>query len=197
MDSNKPVEKFIEKHPNWKEALIKLREILLSTELEETIKWGAPVYSLNGKNVVGMGAFKSYVGLWFFQGTFLKDAKKVLVNAQDGKTKALRQLRFASEIEIDLDLLKSYIDEAIQNQKEGKEIKPDTKKSLIVPTELQAEIDTDSELKSSFEKFTPGKQREFAGYISEAKQEITRFKRVKKIIPLIKEGIGLNDKYRK
>ena len=52
--------------------------------LEENVKWGTPVYSLNGKNVVGITAFKSYVGLWFFQGIFLKDPFKYLVNAQEG-----------------------------------------------------------------------------------------------------------------
>ena len=61
----------------------------METELLETIKWGVPVYTLNDKNVLGMGAFKSYVGIWFFQGAFLDDPQKKLINAQEGKTKAL------------------------------------------------------------------------------------------------------------
>ena len=62
---------------NGKEILIVLREIIRSTELIETLKWGGPVYTLGGKNVVGIGSFKSYVGLWFFQGAFLKDEEKL------------------------------------------------------------------------------------------------------------------------
>jgi len=197
MQANKTVEDFLSKQDRWKSALHRLREILQQSELEETITWGAPVYTLNGKNVVGMGAFKSYVGLWFFQGTFLKDEKKVLVNAQDGKTKALRQMRFGSEEEIDVAIIKSYVEEAIQNQKAGKEIKPDTKKPLVIPVELQNVLNDDPDLLSAFEKFTPGKKREFADHITDAKQEATRLKRVDKIIPMIKEGTGLNDKYRK
>ena len=197
MQSNKTVDQFLAKHERWYNALIKLREILLGTELEETIKWGAPVYALKGKNVVGMGAFKNYVGLWFFQGAFLNDTKNRLVNAQDGKTKALRQMRFNSEDEIDTALVKEYVDEAIQNQKAGKEIKPDTKKELIIPSELQNALDGDSELLLAFEQFTPGKKREFADHVSDARQEATRLKRTEKIIPMIKGGIGLNDKYRK
>ena len=127
MQSKITVEDYLNKHQDWKKPLTKFREILLGTDLEETIKWGAPVYSLHGKNVVGTGAFKTYVGLWFFQGAFLKDPAGLLVNAQDGKTKALRQLRFTTKEEIDYDLVKKYIREAIQNQKAGKEIKPDTK----------------------------------------------------------------------
>ena len=197
MQSKNTVETYLTKHEKWGKILTKFREILLSTELEETIKWGAPVYMINGKNVVGMGAFKSYVGLWFFQGSFLEDHAGLLVNAQDGKTKALRQLRFTCEDEIDFNIIKSYIDEAIQNQKAGKELKPDTKKPLLVPKELKSILESDADLKHKFENFTPGKQREFADHISEAKQETTRIKRVQKIIPMIKAGTGLNDKYRK
>jgi uncharacterized protein YdeI (YjbR/CyaY-like superfamily) len=197
MQSQTTVEDFLAKQVRWKEALIKFREILLNTELDESIKWGSPVYHLGGKNVLGIGAFKSYVGLWFFQGALLKDPKKLLVNAQDGKTKAQRQLRFTSEEEINYYLVKAYIDEAIQNQKAGKEIKADTNKLLIIPDELKSALKADMGLKTSFEQFTPGKQREFAEYVMEAKQEVTRLKRLEKVIPMIKDGIGLNDKYRK
>lgn len=196
MQAQKTVEDFLAKHNRWNESLIKFREILLNTELEESIKWGIPVYSLNGKNVLGIGAFKSYVGLWFYQGTFLTDPKKVLINAQDGKTKAMRQFRFASEDDIDLAMVKSYIDEAIRNQKAGKEMKTDVSKPIVIPKELQAVLQADKQLKSAFDQFTPGKQREFADHVSEAKQEATRIKRVDKILPLIRKGIGLNDKYR-
>jgi len=191
------VDEFIAKQSNWQEVLTTFRKILLSTELEENIKWGAPVYSLKGKNVVGMGVFKSYVGLWFFQGAFLKDPKKVLINAQDGKTKAQRQLRFTFEDEIEFGVVKAYIHEAIQNQKAGKEFKPNLKKPIVIPHEMQSAFEKDTDLKNAFDTFTPGKKREFAEYISEARQEATRLKRLEKVIPMIKEGIGLNDKYRK
>jgi len=197
MAAKKTVEEYLAKHEQWRGALQKFRLILLGSKLEETIKWGAPVYTLNGKNVVGMGAFKSYVGLWFFQGAFLSDEQKLLVNAQEGKTKALRQMRFSSENEIDEDLVRSYVLEAIYNQKAGKEIKPSVKKPLIIPSELQLALEGDQDLKTAFEGYTPGKQREFANHVSEAKQEATRLKRVEKIIPMIKSGIGLNDRYRK
>ena len=67
---------------------MKFREIILATELAETIKWGIPVYTLGGKNVLEMCAFQSYVGIWFYQGSFLNDPNKKLVNAREGKTKA-------------------------------------------------------------------------------------------------------------
>lgn len=55
---------------------------------------GVRLYILNGKNVIGLGAFKNHFAIWFFNGVFLKDEKQLLTNAQEGKTKALRQMHF-------------------------------------------------------------------------------------------------------
>ena len=189
-------EAYIEGHPHWQQELIKLRSILLTTEVKETIKWGSPVYTINNKNVVGIGAFKSYVGIWFFQGVFLEDKKKVLINAQEGVTKGLRQWRFNSEKDIDEKLILEYVAEAIQNQKDGKEIKPAKKKPLILPEELIKYFSENKNVKEAFDKFTPGKKKEFAEYISEAKREATKMKRLDKITPLILAGTGLNDRYK-
>ena len=196
MDRNKTVEEFISKKSERKEALKKLRSILSSTEMEETVKWGAPTYTVQGKNVVGLGAFKSYVGIWFFQGVFLKDADNVLINAQDGKTKGLRQWRFNSVDDINEDLVLQYVNEAIQNQKEGKEIKPEKSKKVEIPEELLSALKAEVTLKESFEKLTPFKQKEYAEYITTAKREVTKMSRLEKIKPMILEGIGLHDKYR-
>jgi len=197
MKSYKTVDEYILNVQNGKEILIVLREIILSTELKETIKWGAPVYALNDKNVVGIGSFKSYVGLWFYQGVFLNDEAGVLINANEGVTKALRQWRFTTVDEIDDQLILRYVNEAIQNQKLGKEFKPDRNKPLIIPAELIQIFEEDKELEICFNQFALGRQREFADFVSSAKQAETRQSRVQKIIPLILDNIGLNDKYRK
>jgi uncharacterized protein YdeI (YjbR/CyaY-like superfamily) len=80
------VEEYIEVNSHFGEALMLLRQIINSTELEETLKWSAPVYTLNSKNVLGLGAFKNHFGIWFFNGVFLKDEKQLLSVAQE-KTK--------------------------------------------------------------------------------------------------------------
>ena len=87
--------------------------------------------------------------------------------------------------------------EAIQNQKDGKEIKPDKKKPLIITDALKAKLEQDANLKESFESLTPGKQRDYAEYIESAQREETKMNRLVKIIPMINQGIGLNDKYKK
>ena len=92
----------------------RLRAILDATPLTAEIKWGAPCYTFNGKNVVGLMAFKSYFGLWFHQGVALKDEASVLINAQEGKTKALRQWRMTSVKDIKPAIVKRYLKEAIE-----------------------------------------------------------------------------------
>ena len=122
MKSAKSVDEYIADAGTWKSELKRLREILRSTELQEDVKWGGPCYTYDGKNVVGMAGFKSYFGLWFHQGALLKDQKKVLMNAQEGKTKALRQWRMQTAKDIKPALVKSYVKEAIKLTKEGKKI---------------------------------------------------------------------------
>jgi len=191
------IEEYIELHPKWGILLFELRKMLLTTELEENIKWNSPVYSLNSKNVVGLGVFKNHAGIWFFQGVFLDDAQNKLVNAQEGKTKGLRQWRFESKEVHNISLVKSYVLEAIENQKLGKEIKAERNKELILPTILMDVLNKNSWVKSCFEKLSLSKQREYAAYISEAKRETTKTSRLEKITPLIEAGKGLHDKYKK
>ncbi|MFV8355719.1 YdeI/OmpD-associated family protein [Flavobacterium sp. XS1P32] len=61
---------------------------------------------------------------------------------------------------------------------------------------LQEEFNTDPNLAQAFEKFSPYKQYEFLEYIETAKLKETKLSQIEKIKPMIKESIGLNDKYR-
>ena len=190
----------MEKNPwnktnQWENELEQLHAIIRKTPLVETTKWGGPVYTYNNKNVVGIGGFKSYFGIWFFNGVFLKDEKKILINANEENTKSLRQMRFNSVKEIDEKLILAYIKEAIEIEEKGLVI-PKEKKETIIPELLQNELDRNSELNDKFNTFSPYKQREFIEYIITAKQEKTQISRLQKVILMILEGRGLNNKYR-
>ncbi len=186
----------MERKEYWQEEVEMLKAIIAKTELVETTKWGASVYIFNGQNVVSGGGFKSFFVLWFYNGVFLSDNYKVLVNASEGKTKALRQWRFTSKNEINEKRILEYNKEAIENEKQGKRWKPEKSGILVIPDLLKKALKNDSKLKICFEKLTPFKQKEFAAYISEAKREDTRISRLEKIKPMIIQGIGLHDKYR-
>ncbi|WP_417856897.1 YdeI/OmpD-associated family protein [Xanthomarina gelatinilytica] len=190
------VEEYIEENSRFGEALSLLRDLINTTELEETLKWNAPVYTLNGKNVVGLGAFKNHFGIWFFNGVFLKDKNNLLEQAQE-KTKGLRQMRFESIDDIDKHAVLAYVREAIENQKLGKEIKPEKKgKTIVIPKELQIALETNKNFQAAFKALTPGKQREYCEHIASAKQEKTKMSRLEKIKPMILKGMGLFDKYK-
>jgi uncharacterized protein YdeI (YjbR/CyaY-like superfamily) len=179
----------------WGEELALLRGIIQKTELIETNKWGGEVYTINNKNVLGIAGFKNYFTLWFWNGVFLKDEGKVLVNANEGVTKGLRQWRFSSSDDVNEKLVLQYINEAIANEKAGLSIKPE-KKDVLRCNFFERELNKDSNLNVAFEKFSPYKQKEFWEFMATAKQEKTKITRLEKIKPMILDGIGLNDKYR-
>lgn len=191
------VDDYISNAACWQEELVRLRDILRSTPLTEEVKWGGPCYTWNGKNVVGLGAFKSYFGLWFHQGVLLKDDNNVLINAQKGKTRALRQWRMTSATEIKPAVIGRYIKEAISHVDAGREIKANRAAPLEVPAMLQGAMRRSKGATAAFRALRPGLQREYAEYIASAKRDETKRNRIARILPMIAAGIGLNDKYRR
>ncbi len=190
------VDAYLAEAGQWQPQIKILRAVLLDCGLEETVKWGAPCYAWKGKNVVGLGAFKSYLGLWFHQGALLTDDAGVLINAQEGKTRAQRQWRFQMDDKLDRALIKLYVVEAIDLVERGRAVAPERNKALALPTELTQALARDKVAKEAFKALSPGKQREYAEHIGSAKQEGTRLRRLEKALPMILAGVGLNDKYR-
>lgn len=190
-------EQYVDRHPQWQSALGLLRQEILNSRLQETIKWGAPVYTLQKQNVVGIAGFKNYVGLWFYQGVFLTDKHKLLINAQEGKTKGLRQIRYRSLEEINVAIVREYIKEAIENEKAGKRISISRDQPLEIDPTLKKVFEENPDVFKAFEALTKGKQKEFAEHVISAKRESTKLSRIDKIVPMIISGVGLNDKYRK
>ncbi len=195
MKRHKTVEAFLKESGQWKAELTRLREILLSTGLEETVKWGAPCYSHGEKNLVGIGGFKSYFGLWFFQGALLADKKKLLI-AGGENTRAMRQMRFESAKEIDEKVIRSYVKESVELSSKGVEIKARKDIPLEVPSELTAALKKNKAAKTAFDKMSKSCRREYSEYIATAKQDATKQRRLEKILAMIEAGGGLNDKYK-
>ncbi len=196
MNKARTVDDYISNAGDWQAELSRLREILQSTELEEDVKWGGPCYTYDGKNVVGMAGFKSYFGLWFHQGALLRDQKNVLINAQEGKTKTLRQWRMQTAREIKPAIIKSYVKEAIKLVKQGKQVAPARKDPFVVPAELMKALRSNKKAGNKFKSLRLGLQREYADYVADAKREETKLRRIEKILPMIGAGAGLHDKYR-
>ncbi len=189
-------EEYVNLEESFQDELNWLRDLLLNTELEETIKWYIPTYCWKNKNVVGLFRMKDGISVWFHQGVFLTDTYNLLINANEEKTKGMRSIKIMKVNDVSEEILRDYIIEAIENQKDGKEIKIE-KGKVVEPPILLIEALKKNNTVHLFEKFSQSKQNEFSEYILGAKREETKINRLEKIIPMIEEGIGLNDKYRK
>lgn len=192
---NPKVNEYISKANKWNEEFKELRKIILECELlTEEVKWNHPCYTLEGKNIVIMHGFKNYCALLFPKGVLLKDAHKILIQ-QTKNVQAARQIRFTNVQEIVKleNVLKEYIQEAIEVEKAGLKIEPKKTTEYKIPDELQSKFDEIPALKTAFKKLTPGRQRAYILYFSDAKQSKTRERRVERYIEKILDGKGLND----
>lgn len=198
------VEQYLQNHQNWAGILKELRAIILDFSLQETIKWGSPVYCFKNTNLIGLAAFKNHAAIWFFRGDLLNDSQNKLEKAQE-KTKYLRQWRFTEQYitHEEKAILRSYIQDMIDKIKQNS-VPKSTKSnptsipaSPELPVELAQALKDDNDLLKAFQNLPPYKQKEFITHIVEAKRDATRLKRLIKCIPMIKQGNGLNDKYRK
>ncbi|MGB0916661.1 MAG: YdeI/OmpD-associated family protein [Flavobacteriales bacterium] len=173
-----------EKANDWQRPILDtVRKCVLACGLKEEIKWGIPSYNHHG-NVLGFAAFKHHCGLWFHEGALLKDKAKVLQNAQEGKTTAMRQWRFEEGDTVDEKLLKQYVSEASLNMEKG--IKTPKKKIVVeVPGLLQKAMEAEPEVLEYFNSLAPSHRREYAQHISEAKQEATQLRRLDKSMKLL------------
>lgn len=194
MKTNPKVDDFISKAKTWQEEYIALRNIVLDCGLTEDYKWMHPCYTLDNKNVVLIHGFKNYCALLFHKGALLKDPKGILIQ-QTENVQAARQIRFTSVQEImamESDL-KAYIQQAIEVEKAGLVVALKTNEDYDMPEELLAKFDELPALKLAFEALTPGRQRAYIFYFSQAKQAKTRVSRIEKYTQQILDGKGLND----
>lgn len=179
---------------NWTEELKLLRKIILDCGLTEESKWGVPCYTFQKSNVLILAAFNYYCSISFFKGALLSDDHKILTKPGEN-TQAARLLKFTNVQEIAKlkAIIKAYIFEAIEVEKEGLEVV--LKKNLApIPVELQTQFDNDPTFRAAFEGLTPGRQRGYILYFSAPKQSKTREARIAKCTPKILNGKGLNDR---
>ena len=193
-EMNPAVDFYFEKDNKWQEEIRKLRKIVLDCGLTEELKWGCPCYTFENSNIVLIHVFKEYCALLFFKGALLQDADGILIQ-QTENVQSARQVRFTNAREIDKlkTSLKAYIYEAIEVERAGLKVKLKKTKEFTVPEEFQKKLDKNPALKTAFEALTPGRQRGYLFYFSQAKQSKTRESRVEKSIRQILQGKGLDD----
>ena len=191
---NSKVDEFLSKATRWQEEMTKLRQIALDCQLTEDIKWGKPCYTYNDCNVIIIHGFKEYCALLFLKGALLADSEKILLQ-QTENVQAARQIRFTNLQDIVKleNAIKAYIFEAIEVEKAGLKVELKKTSEYNLSEEFQQKLEQMPELRTAFEALTPGRQRAYIFYFSQAKQSKTRETRIENYIPKILSGKGLDD----
>lgn len=190
---NAKVDAYIDRSTKWPEVMARLRSILLGCGLTEEIKWGKPCFGQDGHNIAIFQEMKDFLALMFFKGALLSDPDGVLEEQGPNSRSALR-ICFTSTDDVNrlADTVKAYVEEAIDVEEAGLQVAPAP--VLPPPEELQNRLETDPAFKAAFEALTPGRQREYNLYFSDAKQSKTRTARVDKYAPKILAGKGFRDR---
>ncbi len=178
----------------WHDILVELRAMLDDSVLEGQLKWGSPCYSLGGKNVVMLAAFKDYCSINFLKGAGLDDPHGIL-EKQGPNTRFARLVRFrsAEDLAERREATLDFIRQAIELERSGVEIEPEGSPEPM-PEELEDRLAVDPDLQTAFDELTPGRQRSHILYVGGAKQSSTRVDRAERCVPKILAGKGYNER---
>jgi len=192
--SNPKADEYVSNTNKWKAEVKALRKVLLSCDLYEEIKWGKLCYSYGKTNVAIVYELKETAGIGFFKGALMKDPNHIMVSPGEN-SQAVKMIKFKqlSEIESSVNILKNYIDEAIQIEESGLKIQFKEKEELKYPEELLVKFAENRQLEEAFERLTPGRKRAYNLFFTAPKYSQTRVSRIEKHIDRIVEGKGLAD----
>lgn len=167
-------------------------------DVRESIKWSFPHFEYRGL-LGSMAAFKQHVSLGFWKGRLMSDPEGIIPPV--GET-SMGGLKIASEKDLPSDqVMVAYVREAIRlneervNPQRAPRAKP--RPEAEVPPDLAAALTRTAGAKKAFAGFSPSQRREYIEWITEAKQEATRRKRLTQAVEWIAEGKPRNWKYMK
>ncbi len=186
------VDEYLRSAELWHDEIVALRPTLLGCGLDEEIKWGKPCYGQDGRNICILQEMKDFLAVMFFKGALLSDPEGVLVDQGPNSRSARRiELTSVDDVRRLASTIEAYVAEAIDVETQGLTVPPE---ELVLVDELQRRLDGDAELAAAFSDLTPGRQREYNLYVSDAKKAETREGRVDRCVDRILSGKGLRDR---
>ncbi len=202
MAKAKNTEEYIANAAEFAQPILRhLRSILLDTlpELEEQIKWQYPCFLYKGKILCHIASFKAHCSFSFWLAPIMKDSYGVMEGR--GENSAMGQFgKITSLNDLPKDaILREYTLEAAALIDAGKTVpKKTTKKPLDTMTEaFKQALEQNPKANESFKALSISHQNEYLEYISDAKKEETKLRRIEKSIDLLLDGSNLNAKYSK
>lgn len=191
---------YIAEQPEWqRKLLVRLRQLIHSVdeEVEETWRWDKPHFDHAGI-MVGICGFKEHVAVWFHKGALLKDPKHLFEAVAKGDEKGMRAYKLHEGDKINeaafIDLVKQAVAINVKGTK-LQDAKP-ARKALQVPEELAAVLHKDPVASANWEAFTYSVKKEYAEWITDAKQEETRKRRIAQALEKIRAGETKEEKHR-
>jgi hypothetical protein len=192
------IDAFIAKSADFaKPILVHLRKLVHQgcPAAEETIKWGMPHFMYGGEILCGMAAFKAHAAFGFWKGKLIVGEGSEDGMGQFGCLATVKDLPGDKTMLGYIKTAMKLTDEGVKSPTRGKAAKP--KPPIKPPAWFLAALKTDKAALKTFEAFTPGKQREYLEWITEAKTDATRDKRLATGIAWMAEGKEYNWKYKK
>ncbi|WAC11967.1 YdeI/OmpD-associated family protein [Dyadobacter pollutisoli] len=178
-----------------------LREIVHTTcpEATETMKWSFPHFEYKGSILCSMASFKQHCAFGFWLGSKLTDPHNLLASG-DEKTSMGQLGRITSLDDLPKEnYLIGFIREAMQlidsGVKQTKEPKPATNKELVVPEYFAEALQSNADALKTFTNFSYSQKKEYVEWITDAKSEATRDKRMETALEWLAEGKIRNWKY--
>lgn len=178
----------------WLSGLLALRRICLQAGLQEVAKWGHPTYTHQGRNIAILGAFRGDFRLNFQNAALMRDPEGVLEKQGDNSTTA-GSLRFTdNDAPARMEpTIRAYLAEAMGYAEQG--LKPvKAAAELALPPELVTALDADPALAEAFAALTPGRQKSWVLFLTDAKTPATRLSRIEKGREKIMTGKGATER---
>jgi uncharacterized protein YdeI (YjbR/CyaY-like superfamily) len=171
-----------------------LRDILLQSELSEDHKWSMPTYTIKGKNVLILAAFKDYCSLNFFKGSLITDPENLLSKAgENAEASRILKITSVNQVLENKKAIENLIASAIFVEKSGQKVQTKKPEELNLPQELLDKFLEDPIYETAFKQLTPGRQKGYIFHFNEAKQAKTRQARIEKYYEKVLSGKGFLD----
>lgn len=198
-DAPQKIDAYIDKQADFARPILHtLRQWIRESHpaVIEDYKWGGPHFHLGQGLVMGVGGFKKHVTLFFMEGALIEDPYGLLTR---GKGEAMRHVKLTSldELLAHEQAIRYYLSEAFSNAEAGRKVdKKAVRKPLVVPDWVKEALQQVPEAWATFEGMSWSHRKEYLEYLTEAKREDTRKRRLARAIELLSQKKGLNDKYK-
>ncbi len=165
---------------------------------EERIKWGFPHFDYRGAPMCSMAAFKQHCAFGFWKASLIKDPSLLDKANEESSMGHLGKIRSITDLPSDKKLI-AWMKEAMAINEKGikvpKIVKP--KAEILMPPEFKTMLTKNKNALHHFEVFTKAAQREYLEWITDAKTDATKEKRMLQALEWIAEGKKRNWKYEK